>query len=300
MPGRIDAIDKPYIAEALGERPTDVARRLRDNGLLLSAPPEAFLDATFRLPELQAMAGNSGLKRSGRKTEVVARLVASDPSGYQAKAERSGLVVCSATAAAQVRVAMEAQRIASAAVERVAMEHLQARRFEAAAHAVVEHEASRLLPRGLNMDWSSPATAADLVARVKTVFGPPPAILGHVLPRELEQLRVVTGMRVLFGDFKPAWWEAGTEALGRFDAETASRMLLARAYYVRDLVRLRDVARSVAVSGIDDFRSCPACRRMDQREFPIEAAPELPNPTCTSPIGCRCQIVSARRISSKG
>ena len=34
--------------------------------------------------------------------------------------------------------------------------------------------------------------------------------------------------------------------------------------------------------------SCPSCRSLADRVYALDQAPVLPNPSCTSPGGCRC------------
>lgn len=48
---------------------------------------------------------------------------------------------------------------------------------------------------------------------------------------------------------------------------------------------------AVMYDAIDDDRRCAACADLDGRIFPIDAVPTLPNPACTSSMGCRCSTI---------
>jgi hypothetical protein len=48
----------------------------------------------------------------------------------------------------------------------------------------------------------------------------------------------------------------------------------------------REGVKKVEILGCGD--SCPSCKKFDGKKYRIAEAPELPNPNCIHPKGCRC------------
>ena len=105
-------------------------------------------------------------------------------------------------------------------------------------------------------------------------------------------------MTHLWGQTKNREWLADDLTTGiHLDADTSARMLIFHAYHFRDL-------RSYELSGIKtlqilsarDTDCCESCRRLDGKNFEVRNAPEMPNPDCTSPMGCRCTTISVLRM----
>jgi hypothetical protein len=55
------------------------------------------------------------------------------------------------------------------------------------------------------------------------------------------------------------------------------------------------VIKGVRVLCTNDDRSCSACIKLDGISYDLDRVPELPNPQCTNPDGCRCTYISETR-----
>jgi hypothetical protein len=76
-----------YWNNALGENATQAIKHFIDEGILLKADLEGLLDYKFKITELKNMLKERGLKVSGRKDELITRLIQVDPENMK-KASR--------------------------------------------------------------------------------------------------------------------------------------------------------------------------------------------------------------------
>jgi hypothetical protein len=109
----------------------------------------------------------------------------------------------------------------------------------------------------------------------------PPALLPYSAA-EIHEARIHAVMAML-----------GMRRLPRFTKEMKPvHTLVAYVALRRNLESWRrsGVVVGVAVLGSDDG-PCEECKKLHDRVWPIKAVPELPNPACTTPGGCRCVAV---------
>ena len=108
----------------------------------------------------------------------------------------------------------------------------------------------------------------------------PPALLPYSAA-EIREARIHAAMALL-----------GMARVPRFTSEMKPvHTLIAYGALHRNLESWR---RSGVVGGVtvlcSDDGPCEECQKLQDRVWPIEAVPELPNPACTTPGGCRCAM----------
>jgi hypothetical protein len=64
-----------YLKNAIKQNPKDVIERFLREGVLITCELDEILDCVFKVPDLQKMAKEEGLKTTGTKAELVERLV---------------------------------------------------------------------------------------------------------------------------------------------------------------------------------------------------------------------------------
>lgn len=266
----------------LEEAPQDVVNRYLANGLLVHSGLTSRIDYRFTVSALQGMLRERGLKVSGKKADLIERLIEGDERGMQAAVSDVDLVEISPTIrplAEQFAVAKKAEKIA--AIERT-LALLREGRFMEAAESLAQYEARQLLPRGLGMDWSEPGVVASLSAVLQIVFSAVPARLtSRITAEDLPALRLAVGMYHL-------WGQEGASALLKelpknyrnLDSREASFIYAAFARQKSELARMRaDGFLRVDVRG-DETNACAACQRLIGKTYPIDRAPELPPARC--------------------
>lgn len=184
------------------------------------------------------------------------------------------------------------QEQARTGVEAECLTAVQERRFRDAARAMAAYEAQQVFPRGLGIDWSKPdLTRYERVLGL--IFFAVPSILKGLEPEHWEPLRTGAAMMTLWGTARcRKWLPEGLETGVRLDNDTAARMILFHATHLQNLQSYRQLGVkkvSVSTAGVN---SCPICRNMEGKTFSIDRVPELPHPSCTYELGCRCMVVA--------
>lgn len=284
-----------YWAGPLGE-PAEIAiHRFIENGSLVPAPLEAKLESRFKASDLKPLLKERGLKVSGRKPELIERLVAADQAGMSAMVADMEVYECSPEARSVAEQYKLDQAHRRAAVEDKVLTHLRAREFEAASRTVAEFEAGQVFQRGLGMDWSRHDCSRD-VRQIEVMFEIRPRILDGLPAADWGPLRVAAGMMALWGTNRAKHWlPEGFVGVEKFDADTAARMILFAANHQMRLEEYRALSGSglkvkeYQVSATAD--SCPVCKAMAGKRYSLDRLPVLPHPDCAHPYGCRCMAM---------
>lgn len=287
-PRPLSDFGKDYRMPALREPVPQAVRRFIEEGFLRPSPVEEKLE-TLRVSELKAALKEHQLKVSGRKEELIARLVTQAPAAANALAA-SLPPTYGLTDAAREHVERylmwEAERTAKAVAEaKAALERGDIDSALRAHAAFVELDA-----------WADPTEAypaREHAEILRAVAVSRPGILRSIPEAQLPLLRLATALTHLFGraarDVLPTGFAAGSH----LDDEVAARMM---SFYVgRERERERradaDFFSHVKILACDDERTCAACKQLAKRTYARAEVPELPFPACTSPMGCRCSAL---------
>ena len=260
----------------------------RRNGWLVDAPWQQVFATQHRVDELKPLLKERGLKVSGKKDELVERLIAADPDAMRLRVAGVKAWMLSALAESPVESYLARERDAEALAQSTAIDALRAGNLDAAVSTIVVFERSRLFPRGIGIDWHGEGIGRHIAERAGHILNASPGILRDVPEHELALLRPVAAMLELTGESRAkAWLPPGLVGHPRLDIETVVRMLLFHGSNTARLEGMRAAGyKRVEVSGSGD--GCPACLPMDGKKFALSKAPELPHPGCTHAMGCRC------------
>lgn len=276
-----------YLESALPESYRDAIRGFVRDGLLVPYPltPDDLngVQSIFSIGELKEMLRERGIKVSGRKEDLARRLLASDFAGISAVVAARGLMHCSASGAALANRYSKYCQAMDSGVEEVAL------RVEAALREGKVEDAMRIYsafeqerPPFHSEIPLIPCSRDDLMTALTDT---PPALLPHSAA-EISEARIHAAMALL-----------GMTRLPCFKRETKPvHTLIAYVALHRNLESWR---RSGVVPGVtvlcSDDGPCEECKKLQDRVWPIKAVPELPNPACTTPGGCRC-VMAARLL----
>jgi len=278
----------------LGEPSKQAIKRFVDEGMLMTTTDlNDLLSYKYKVTELKDMLKQRSLPVSGRKDELIQRLVQADTNGMRKAIAELTILKCTQRGHEIAEQYLVAEKEKRAKVECQVMEYLTKRKFREASLAVAAYETEQVFPLGL-------ATGIDLkeswkhhnpnhdIEKLNTIFeSKPPRIIVRLGNEKLEALRIAAAMMALWGENKAKQWlppdfEAGLP----FDNDTVVRMINFQAVHRATLERYRSEGLEyVEVFPAPD--SCEACRKL-AGSYKLNDAPELPNEYCTGKMGCRC------------
>lgn len=275
----------------LKEHPKTAIDRFFDQGLLVPGSLAAKLSCLFKATEIKDLLRRRGLPVSGPKDQGIARLVAADPEGIKALVDHLAILECSQEARYIVTHYVSAQKAKHQASEKQSFDQLQRRDLRAASLTVARFEAGRVFPRGVGIHWTDYDPTQD-IATLKTIFEERPKIVASLAEDRWEPFRVAAGMMLLWGTNRASQWLPAEITTGlKLNSDTVARMIL---FHANHQIKMGEYRRSGVVKSVKivgSQRSCPACRKIAGKLYPLDKVPELPYPNCTCELGCRCDAV---------
>jgi hypothetical protein len=277
-PGFVTGVS--HLEAALGEGYGAAIQGFIRDGLLdpysLAPGDLSGIQSIFGISELKNMLRQRGLKVSGRKDDLARRLLASDFEGTAAAVTARGLMQCSALGIALANRYSQYHQGAESGGEEAAL------RVEAALREGKVEDAMLIFGA---FEQGRPPFRAEMPLipcsrdDVMTALTDTPSALLPYSAAEVDEARIHAAMALL-----------GMTRLPRFTSEMKPvHTLIAYVALHRSLESWR---KSGVVAGVTVLCSndgpCEDCKKLQDRVWPIEAVPELPNPACTTPGGCRC------------
>jgi hypothetical protein len=276
----------------LGEAPGKAIERFLDEGLLEQASLEGLLDYKHKVSELKSMLEQRGLPVSGRKAELIERLIRADPEGMRKTTRGLNVLRCTEQGQMIAEEYLAQEKKERAKAEEQVLQALRQRKFKEASQIVTAFEARQVFPRGINIDWKH-YSPTHYVAMLKTMFGGRPKILSSLDDQQMEYLRIAAGMTYLWGTNQADNWLPDNFETGLImDNDAAARMIFFYASHQLNVAQYRAAgAKTVEILATDN--SCSACKKLAKRKYKLGEVPELPYEKCTSEMGCRCTTVVA-------
>ena len=296
--GRLGGHDWEEWEEVLNESPRKAMKRFLKDGVLEQASLEGCLAYKFKVPELKAMLKRHGLSMSGRKADLIDRLIEADPQGMKKAVSGLSLLQCSEQGQEIVERYEAAEREKRVQLEQSLLNALQQHEFRKAVELRVSYEAEQIFPSGLGIDWQDYPFNEHDVGMIESIFTRKPRVMAHLSDEQLEPLRVGAGMIVL--GWTPSqmkkWLPSDLDNGLHVSNWGAALMLHSHAHYLREMRQARKFQNDgvfqyeVSIETCNDDYVCDACRRIASRKYTVEVAPELPYEKCTSEDGCRCAV----------
>lgn len=128
---------------------------------------------------------------------------------------------------------------------------------------------------------------------VRAVLLARPRILKDVPEDEWLALQVAAAMRYLHPERRSReWLPPNLRGPSNLEVAFAVEMIVSAGQSTVFLEQVRRSPVCKLVRVLADESSCPECRALSERAFPVDAAPELPCINCSSELGCRCCFVA--------
>lgn len=284
--------DAEYWETVLKERTAKVFERFFEEGVLEPAGLQELMDYKFKASDLKLMLKERGLKVSGRKEELIQRLVENDAQSMRDATKGLVLYRCTKEGMQLAENYLEGEKAKRDTAERDVLDLLARKDFSNAVRVVAQYEASQVFPRGLGIDWKNYDVESGAES-LKSIFERAPGILKGVEEKQLDELRRAAAMMELWGTNTARRWLPDDFETGiRLDGDAASRMLVFHATHLRNMQGYKVAAvKIVEVLGVDDGNTCSECRKISGKKYKLETVPELPYAKCTCELGCRCTTV---------
>jgi len=291
-PQNPDDFSKSDIWESvLSEKPSKSIKRFIDEGLIGVADLENVLNYKYKVSELKEMLKQRELPVSGRKDDMIKRLVTTDPSGMKKTVAGLRVLQCGQHGKELAEKFLLGEQEKRSRVEMEVLEYIKKRKFKDASVAVAAYESEQVFPRGLGIDWKHHNTNRDR-EMMNTIFSNTPKILSKLRDNKLDLLRQGTAMMSLWGKNTAKEWlppDFSTEF--SFDVDTAARMFLFHAIHKTSLEQYRKsgVVKFVEILPAQD--SCDECKKFANKKYKLNEVPELPHENCNHEKGCRCTLI---------
>lgn len=267
-----------------------------ENGFLEKADLQTVLVHKCKMDELKRRLKNKNLKTSGKKENLIERLLDCAHNELQKEYATVNLYRCSEVGMILVNQFIEGENRRREESEHIVINELKERNFVKAIREVVKFEASEIVPRGMGIDWKNYNLEQIDVEILTNIFRSKPKILSDVDDDKLEALRIGASMMHLYGAAAAdKWFPTNLVMKSRFDNNTAARMFLFHAEFLREKNDINNSIKSgiatikqIEIIASDD--SCEECKTMANKKYTLNNIPELPYEKCTCDLGCRCCI----------
>lgn len=281
----------------LDEEPAATIDRFICEGMLRPATVTEAMEE-FTAAKLKEALRERGAPVSGRKPELIERLFSIDPIACSEWTRDLAIYRCSELGSPIADACAKDRAERRAVAERDSFNALCRHDVGAAVRAMRAFEDTEVFDRYLVVSVGdqpvTPAIDQPVADQLSLLLPLHPGVLRSVAPVHLEPLRIAAGMMALWGENRAKrWLPEGFQNGTHMDNDVAARMLVFAASYQRKLQQLRELGfAQVKILGTKDNAHCASCKSI-AGVYPIDGVPELPNPSCTCPIGCRCIVVTA-------
>jgi len=250
------------------------------------------------IPDLKKLCADRGLPVSGKKANLINRLLTADEPGMQRELSELKVVMCSEKGKLLAQAYLEMRKQEREEAEKLVMDCFRKKDFVQAAKVVANYEANQVFSRGLGIDWRKESLFPNQrdAYILKLTFEETPTVAKGVNQQKLEQFRLAAGLMHLWGsDAEAKRLLEGVESISaKCDNLSFARMLWQSAVNKYDLKEYRDLARAtgnknykIEILTCNDEHVCDACKRLAKKKYPLFGdVPELPNPDCSH--NCRC------------
>lgn len=284
--------------EKLGTSFMSAVGAIEARGLLREPTTQERLDAGFTVAQLKGIARSRALKTSGRKADLLKRILESDTPDNPVDLPSARLLICSAEARDAVSQYKSEKKAAKEEAMLLTQKLLEEGRLREASEAVCDFETKQFFPRGLGVDWSKQAPA--LSSELNFIFSTTPRFHKKRFGKVNPALRVDAAQSILWGhSITPSDGDSRGGPYSGDDLELYQRMLVSYARFRDELEQIKalvsnGMALECEIVPVENANTtCTACLSDCGKTYAVADVPELPHEDCECAIGCRCTLVAS-------
>ena len=139
----------------LEENPKKSIQRLINEKYLVKPDFPGLLDFKFKLTELKELCKKYGLTVSGKKAEIIERLIKSHSKEMSKLVADLNVLICSDIGHLLIDPYIKSKQEERNLAESKVFEALKSRNFRLATVTMLEYEKKQVFPRGLGIDWKN-------------------------------------------------------------------------------------------------------------------------------------------------
>jgi hypothetical protein len=291
-----DFVTRVEWKEVLQEDPYKTLSKFIDENMLMEGDLGCRLSYKYRVIELKDFLKQRGLAVSGKKNELISRLITADKIGMENFVSDLLVILCTDEGRKIAEDYLQNEKEKRIFAEQQTLQFLHDRKFKEACLIMGHYEAEQVFQRGIGINWKEYTPEID-IKMLNDIFSSRPNVLKEMEPSKYEKLWIDAGMHYLWGINKSGnWIDSNFETGVDYDVTTAARLIEYNAYYKRDMRELKQKGKKIVyiISSANDSLVCLACKKLSGKKFKISEVPELPYEQCTSEMGCRCSVADFR------
>lgn len=280
--------------QQLGEKPEIALNRFVVQNKLIPAGLGEVLWVKFTVPELQKICDEYGLPVSGRKLEIINRIICNVPKSIIRKlTQNDDIFICSESGKPIAEEYIEAEKERKSEAISATWEQIIRNCLTEAVHKRTEFETQNVDLSSVHYKWHPDRFDNNLFV-LKLIFTAKPKLLKNLSTEQFTAIQKIAALSYLWGEREAKkWLPAGFESYSSYpDKMVPPRMVMFCGHNQANLEEYKEnpaVIRAVAIISAND--SCENCKKFVGKVFSLSDVPELPNENCTSPKGCRCSYI---------
>jgi hypothetical protein len=276
-------MDWQYLKEILSEPAKVAIDQFIAEGALVPCTLQESLGRVLTVAELKELLRERGLQLSGRKADLIDRLVQADRRAAEEVAGKRRFMKCSPESLELLDAFEEERKIAEAEAKANAYSFLVGRNVRDAYREYVECTRRYRTP-----DLASSHYQAE---ELGIVLSASPDALSDLDASDLVRLQAAVAMSKLWRNEDPVCWLPDSFPTDIISPKVAVLYLMRSAEFKRQVSQICECGSRVRmVFSPYDFDSCDLCKKYDGKEFTQADFPNLPLRGCTSETGCTCEL----------
>lgn len=253
------------------------------------------LDAKFGLANLKQMLKEKGLPVSGKKIDLIERLISADQTAMAMSVTDLQIFRCSEKGRKLVEDYLAGEKAKRVNTEISVQNAIREGNFRHAVLLRATFEAEQVIPVGLGIDWKHYDTKRDETI-LKMIFSRKPKVLSMLNKEQIEQVRLCAAMGHVMG-YSYGKWPLPDDFKTDSPLENIDlvHVLMTNVHFHREMKEFRDIQKagiqmSVEILTRNDEHVCAICKEASEYTYSLSEVPELPHEKCTNPHGCRCSV----------
>ena len=268
---------------------------LQKNGYVCKMSPMQIVDYNLKLTDLKNECKIRGLKVSGKKIDLAARILESDPNFVNKCEKKDGLWICTPDGEKIVTAYYEEVQKKELFLRNKVFALLHAGRIKESITAVETYRNNLIFSDWLSMDLSGAITSSKLSLareydRIKIVLSETPKHLRNISPQYLEKARLLTSFDMLRGTNNiRKYLNTPTNIEGVSVGSVMWTLML----YASGKVNIADMKKHGFVKSVQiqplhpEENLCAECKKIAGKTYTLDKVPVLPNEKCLNPSPCR-------------
>jgi hypothetical protein len=275
-------MDWQHLKDTLGE-PTKLAiDRFIDESVLVPCTLQESVSKLVTVSDLKELLKERELRLSGKKADLVDRLVEADRAAAEEIVGKRRIMKCSSEAIKLLNAFEEERDVAEAQAKTNAHRLLLERNVRDAYREYIQYTRRYRSP-----DFSSPHQAEQL----EMTLSASPDALSDLDASALAHLQAAVAMSQLWYGEDPLRWLPESFPADVINSRTAASYLTRAAGFKRQIAQASEYEWEVrVVFSPYDVDSCGLCKQYNGKEFPPGDVPNFPLHGCTSETGCMCEL----------